>query len=370
MLAGAMAGAISLALDQSLNFHIFSNASRGLLRGENLYGAPLGQAFKYSPSFALAFLPFAIVPAWLGAAIWSAVNFAFAWAGIVAMVPDERHRRVALAIALAGILLVTDGDQSNLIVAGAMLLSFAALERSERSSAGFFLALATMVKVFPIVGLVAASTHKKRAATFGWTLASLGIFSLAPLAVCSPRLLALEMRSWIDLLVRDHEYRGWSILTPIASASSWAGAATAMQLAGLSLATLPAVLGAHLGTDAAWRRKLASSLLVYVVLFNHRAEYASFVLTAIALAIWLASEERSAARTILVAAALAAPGPFFAHADPHVSGFFSVFAAHRAFATWRIVPLTVAWLWMLGELFARFVRIELRVRIGERVSAA
>jgi Glycosyltransferase family 87 len=129
-IAGASAGAISLFFGQSQNYHVFVDAARALMRGEDLYVLRSADYFKYSPTFAFLFLPFACVPAWLGAPLWSLVNFAVAFAGICRALDGDRERRLALLVAFAGILLSTDGDQSNLLVGGATLLALDAFERS------------------------------------------------------------------------------------------------------------------------------------------------------------------------------------------------------------------------------------------------
>src|SRR5438876_11250402 len=72
-------GAIAATLQQGLlrqtnNFRIFRAASLHLLHGQDLYAAYPALHFdfyKYSPTFALLFLPFALSPFWLGMLLWN-----------------------------------------------------------------------------------------------------------------------------------------------------------------------------------------------------------------------------------------------------------------------------------------------------------
>src|SRR5688572_3573760 len=94
--SGVAAGSISFALGQSKNLLVFRHASEGLLLGHDLYADGFIDFFKYSPTFALLFLPFAIAPAWLSAIAWATLNFVAAFFGIDAAMPDDRPKRVAL----------------------------------------------------------------------------------------------------------------------------------------------------------------------------------------------------------------------------------------------------------------------------------
>ena len=75
-------------------------------------------------------MPFTWGPSWFTAPSWSALNFGLAGWGLDRLLAhDPRKKRAAQLVALAGIVVATDGDQSNLVVAGAVLLAFDAYEK-------------------------------------------------------------------------------------------------------------------------------------------------------------------------------------------------------------------------------------------------
>jgi hypothetical protein len=151
---------------------------------------------------------------------------------------------------------------------------------------------------------------------------------------------------------------------------SFGAGALGVQLVGAVVLATPMALGASLGTDRPWRRTAACALLSFVVLFNHRAEYASFVLPAVGLGVWLATSARSPVKTALVVLALIAPGPFFARPDPSVTGVLAFLGAHRVFHPLRVLPLFAAWIWMLADLMQRFLEIRIVWRpVESRVHA-
>ena len=86
---------------QNNNFRIFRAASRHLIAGSDLYAAYPAEHFdfyKYSPTFALLFAPFAYVPFPLAMLLWNALNagalyvalgaVSLALYGVIATQPD------------------------------------------------------------------------------------------------------------------------------------------------------------------------------------------------------------------------------------------------------------------------------------------
>ncbi len=367
--AGVAAGAISLAFDQSLNFHVFRAASFDLIHRRDLYEKHAEDYFKYSPTFALLFLPFAWLPSWLGAPLWALANFMVAFFGIERVVQDPAQKRVALTIALAGILLATDGDQSNLLVAGALLLSLHAFEQSSSGAGAALITGAAFVKLFPAVGAVFALLARRRKEAVRALALTAVLWLALPILVMRPRTLAREYASWGHLLSWDHANHGWCVMSLVQDALHVPVSSLAIQVTGMALQVVPVVLGLLFGTDARWRRTFACSLLVFMVLFNHRAEYASFVLSAIAVGVWFATTRpRSPLVGALVALAVIAPGPFFTRADPSVTGVFAILGAHRQFHALRLVPLVFLWALMHKDLLARFVDVRVSLRAPVRES--
>jgi hypothetical protein len=370
IVAGLAAGAVSWALHQSLNFDVFVAAARALPRGDDLYVLRSRDYFKYSPTFALAFSPFTLLPPVVGAPLWSAVNFGAAYVGIDRAVPADDQKRHALSVALAGIALGTDADQTNLLIAGAILVAFDAFEHGRSALGSSLLAAAAFIKVFPALGALLALFRPRRAHSLVAMVLAAAVLALLPLAVCTPGVLLGEYRSWLALLAWDRHAHGWSVMSALQDGFSFGAGALGVQLVGAVVLATPMALGASLGTDRPWRRTAACALLSFVVLFNHRAEYASFVLPAVGLGVWLATSARSPVKTALVVLALIAPGPFFARPDPSVTGVLAFLGAHRVFHPLRVLPLFAAWIWMLADLMQRFLEIRIVWRpVESRVHA-
>jgi len=363
VVAGLAFGAVSLAFGQSLNFHVFRAAFFDLLARHDLYAKSADDYFKYSPTFALLFLPFACLPKWLGAPLWSLTNFVVAYFGIERSLESSREKKLGLLVALAGILLATDGDQSNLLVAGALLLALHAFERRDVRTGAALVTGAAFVKLFPIVGAAFALLAKNRRLAVRALALSALAWLVLPIAVMRPPTLFREYRSWGRLLAWDHANHGWNVMSLAHDVAHLPISSGALQLAGLAIQTLPIALGIARGTDARWRRTLACSLLAFVVLFNHRAEYASFVLSAIAVGVYFAARERRPPLLVaLVVLSIVVPGPFLTRPHPSVTGLFEIIAARRQFHAVRVIPLLLLWLSMHRDLLGRFLDVSVRLR--------
>ena len=368
---GALAGAISFFAGQSQNFDVFCAASRALLRGHDLYTLNAADYFKYSPTFALLFEPLAWLRPPLGAVLWGALNFGVCALGLERVVGD-RTRRLAQGLALAGIVVATDGDQSNLLVVGLALLALVAWEKQQPRLFAHLVAAATLVKLFPIalVALVVLRPQKGKAicelalAFAAWTL--------LPLVVIGPHALLAQYGSWLALLARDHGNHGWSVMTLLQDGLHVGWSSAAVQLVALCMQCTPIAFALRFGADRAFVRTLFASLLVFAVLFNHRSEYATFVVSAVAIA--LAYSEgllpRSAPWRVLVLLAILAPGPLFARHEPGTHGMLAFLAAHRLFHPLRVVPLLFLWGGLQATMLARFFEIRIRVRRPSEVQHA
>lgn len=335
---GGAAGAISYGLGQSKNLEVFRHASAALLEGRDLYDGSSVDWFKYSPTFALLFVPLAVVPAWLASVVWGALNFGAAVVGIEAAA--GKNARLALVAALPGILLATDGDQANLLVAGAMLLAFSSFERGRSVAGAAAVAIGALVKVFPVAAALFALPHRDREKSLFRILVALALGAALPLAVLSPAALGDEYRSWVALLRADHATRGWSLVTV---ARDLGASGAAFQLGACVVAALPFLAALTLPVDGRFRRLSVAATLIALVLCNHRSESTSFVVSAIGVGLWFAEGPATPTRWLLLALATVAHGPLLVRDEPSASGAAAFLLAHRLFHPVRLVPLLVVW---------------------------
>jgi hypothetical protein len=293
---------------RSNNFRVFRAASSNLLARRDLYAAHPEQHFdfyKYSPTFALLFAPLAYLPFALAFLCWSLLNALLLWYAVERLLP-ERPATVALALVYLEVLFAMQYGQSNALVAALVILAFVALERGRPAGAAALLAVDAFIKIFPIAGVALAVLHQRRWRFALFSAAAVAGLALLPLTVVPAHELAAQYRSWRAIEASDAEqvHRGYAVMQYL---YMWFGADWPnwpVQLAGTALLLLPLALGRRHWGEPEFRRLFLCSLLVYVVLFNHQSERATFVIAYAGIAIWYAGSPPSRLRTAVMALAL------------------------------------------------------------------
>jgi len=337
-------------LGRSNNFRVFRSASLNLFAGRDLYAAHPEQHFdfyKYSPTFALLFAPLAYLPFALAFLCWSLLNALLLWYALDRLLP-ERPATVALALVYLEVLFAMQYGQSNALVAALLILAFVALEQGRQGRAAALVGVDAFIKIFPLAGVSLALFHPRRARFALLAAAALVGLALLPLAVVPPHELATQYRSWRATEAADalQGHRGYALMQYL---YMWLGADWPnwpVQLAGTTLLLLPLALGRRRWDDAAFRRLFLGTLLVYLVLFNHQPERATFVIAYTGIAIWYASAPTERLRTAVMALTLLVM-------VVHDVDIVPRWVKNEILIPYRIkgIPCLVAWLVMEWQLF-------------------
>ena len=287
-------------------FPVFRESFWHLVAHRNLYAPDPLQGydlFKYSPTFALLFAPFAIVPPALGMLAWDLVNALVLLAAIGKLLP-RREAAIAALLVLPEVFVSAQASQSNALVAGLIVFAFLALERSRLMHAAIAIGVGTAIKIFPLAAVTFALPYRARW-RFGWRVALVGVvLVLLPLGVVSAPLLRQEYRWWAAVESVDALAHGASVMGLVAGFVGGSLPNWPVQLAGTIVLLAPLVARPREWNDARFLRLYLCSLLVYVVLFNHQAERPSYVIAVTGVAIWFATSPVTLWRTVLALATL------------------------------------------------------------------
>ncbi len=302
---GDAAASLKSAAKPSGNFEIFRTASRHLLSGTDLYAEypeELSDRFKYSPTFALLFEPFAWLPSPIALFLWNALNALVMFFGIERVLKG-RQAIIAQGCMLLELLRGMQNAQSNALVAGLIVLAFAALEKRQAWRAAAAVVIGASVKIFPLAALSFALPRRSVWRT-GVAAVSLGVVALLlPLLVTSPSTLVAQYHSWRAVESIDAAQRWFSVMELLYRATRLAIPNWPVQLAGTLVLLAPILVRRERWNEDRFRLLYLCSLLLYVVLFNHQAERASFLIAFLGATLWYASEPASRARTGLYALA-------------------------------------------------------------------
>ena len=335
-------------LGRSNNFSVFRAASTNLLAHHDLYAAHPDQHFdyyKYSPTFALLFAPLAALPFAPALLIWSLVNSLLLWYAVRRLLPD-RQATLALALVYLEMLFALQYTQSNGLVTALIVLAFLALEEGRQLRAALLVGLDVYIKIFPLGAAVLALFHRRRW-RFVALLAAVGVgLALLPLVVIPPHELVAQYRSWWTIEASDagRVNRGDSVMQYL---YQWLGVDWPhwpVQLAGTLALLAPLALGRERWSDRAFRLRFLCSLLLYLVLFNHQSERASFVIAYTGLFVWYAASEPDRVRNAIALLGVAALVLQDVQLVPWV--------VHNALGRYRVkgIPCLMAWIVMQAEL--------------------
>lgn len=295
------------------NFLIYRTATRNLYAGRDLYVAYPASHFdlyKYSPAFAFLFAPFAYLPILPALIIWTVLSTAAFVRAISKVIPGRADQAICLALLLLPYMNPIRGAQTNAIVVSLIILAAVALEREHPARASLAIAGGAAIKLFPLAAAPMALMHPRRLRFAAAGLIAGAALVLLPAAVIGTAGLVAEYHSWFRIESLDALDRGYSVM---GVAHDWLGVTWpnwVFQLAGAIVLVLPIALRRDRWNDVAFRRKLLGSVLMFVVLFNHQAEYESYLIAATGWVIWVFWSRRLPARWILTALAMIALHPF------------------------------------------------------------
>ena len=300
LLALAWIGAIVAATMQqgvareNNNFRIFRAAARHLIAGTDLYAAYPAEHFdfyKYSPTFALLFAPFAYVPFPLAMLLWNALNAGALYVAVGLVLP-RRAARIARVIVFLDMLGSLQNAQSNALVAALIVFTFAAYER-RHTTLGTLAALAgTYIKLFPLAGVSFAVFHPRKVRVAIAVVLGMALFALLPLLVTPPSTLLAQYASWQAIEAKDALNRGYSVMqmVELALRTDWPN--WPQQLLGVLVLVAPVLAQPSRWREWELRRLYLCSVLVFCVIFNHQAESPTFVVALAGVGIWFAALAR------------------------------------------------------------------------------
>lgn len=331
------------------NFEIFTSSFHHLLTGQNLYAAYPKEhwdLFKYSPTFALFMAPLAIVGPGLGLVLWNILNVALPLSALQCLPRLSVQGRV-LILAFVAIEMMTSlqNEQSNGLVAGLLLWSFVHLENKRWWWAGAMLALCSFTKILGLAALVVLIFYPGKWKTLASFVVCGVCLFLLPISVTGWEGLIDQYTYWVELLHNDHSVPNtYSVMSVV---PTWLGidlSGKVIQLIGVCSMVVVGMLFMRFHREKD-RQLLFSALLIWVVLFNHKAESPTFVIAAFGIGLWFVNSRRRSMESALVLFAF----------------LFTVLAATDIFPRWlrqgffethgmKAVPCLLVWCWIMSQL--------------------
>jgi hypothetical protein len=333
------------------NYRIFRYSWYHLAANQNPYAShpETWDLYKYSPFFAVCMAPFHALPDAVGLVLWNLCNALPLLAAILALPGFTEQKRLWMAwFVLPELLISLQNSQSNGLVAALFLGSYVALEKRESLRAAAWVMGGAFIKIFGGVAAFLAVFYPRQWKRIAVGLAMWGAFmALSPALVTGGPQLLQVYRWWWELLRNDHaDSLGISVAGWLHAWFGYAGSTTLLTAASLAVMSVATVW-------QAWQRKspvpALAAWLIWVVIFNHKAESPTFIIAMCGAALWyLLLDTPTWKEKALIGATL-----LFASIAP-TDLFPRVIYKEwiRPFAV-KAVPFTVIWAVLMVGMFSR-----------------
>jgi len=275
------------------NYSIFKHSYYHLLNGSSLYRHYPDEyydLYKYSPTFSLFFGSMAWMPDLAGLILWNLLN-ALVLILALKLLPglSNKYKIWILFFVMFEMVGSLQNEQSNSLIAGFIILAFALLEKRKYGWASFLIVFSIFIKLFGIVALALYIFYPKKPKLINYTAIWFVIFLLAPLLVTGFSDLIFQYQEWGIMLSNDHsESLGISIFGIIQTWFNFGFSKNYILVAGIILFLIPMFMfNKH--EDLEFRLKALASILIWVIIFNHKAESPTFVIAMSGIGIYLFS---------------------------------------------------------------------------------
>lgn len=277
------------------NYLIFKHSFPHLLSNLNLYELHLtehGDLFKYSPTFAFTMGLFFYLPDWLGIILWNLLNTLCLFIAIKLLPQiDERSKAFLVLFVLFELIGNLQNEQSNALITGFVLLTFVFFERKNLLFAALFVALAFYVKIFGIVAAALFLLYPRKTTFLMYLTTWMIILGALPLLIITPGELFSQYENWLEMLRTDHSLSvGFSVMGIL---HKWFGLNPAKWLlTGIGIVLFcVGYIRRDLYKDLVYRYLFLSSILIWIVIFNHKAESPTYIIAMAGCGIWFFSQK-------------------------------------------------------------------------------
>ncbi|MFM2019418.1 MAG: hypothetical protein RL007_3074 [Bacteroidota bacterium] len=284
------------------NYVIFERSFFHLLNNTNLYIAYPDEQydlFKYSPTFAMLMAPMSLLPRFAGVMIWNLLNMLLPVWAISKMNFEQKKKNLILLILFIELLSSVQNAQSNGIMLGLIAGAFVLFEQKKNGAAMLFLALGFHIKLFAAVAGLLLLFYPGKIKSIVYGIFYVALLAALPLLILSPEQLLQQYHSWLDIISNDPAHAlNYSIMTLSERVGGIHIGDIYYLIPGAVLLMLP-LLRIKQYTSYGFRLLFTASILLWVIIFNHKAESPTYCIAFAGILLWYFTGNKSKAETIL-----------------------------------------------------------------------
>jgi len=285
------------------NYVLFRQSHFHLLSGKDLYTFYPDEQwdlYKYSPTFALLFGALAYLPDMVGLPLWNILNALALFAALWMLPFKNRDKSLLLWFVLLELLTSMQNAQSNGLLAGLMIAAYGCLQRGKAQWATLWLVMAAFIKVYGAIGFCLFLFYPDKIKFIVYSIIWTIIFLVLPLLVTPYHTLIAQYQSWIHILGADEAASyGLSVMGWLHSWFGLNSGKNLVMLLGVLIFLFPLVRWKLYSNDV-FRIQMLASMLIWVIIFNHKAESPTFIIAVAGVGIWYFLHPKQNWRTIML----------------------------------------------------------------------
>ncbi len=286
------------------NYILFKNSFFHLIQGKDLYIPYLKEQwdlYKYSPTFSFVFGLLAYLPDFIGLLFWSLLNTIPLLIGFIQLKGiNDNNKIYALLFCLIELSGSLQNSQSNGLMAALLILTFTSLENGKYFLATFFLVFSVFIKIYGGIGLILFLFYPSKTRLLLYTIFWFVLLGILPLLVIDLNQLLYLYKSWGILLKADRgNSTGISVMGILQSWFRFNIPKNIIICTGIILFLLP-LLQKRKYKFYEFRLLVLCSTLIWVVIFNHKAESSTYIISICGIAIWFFSQTKTWINVIFI----------------------------------------------------------------------
>lgn len=285
------------------NYTIFEKSFQHLKNNQDLYilyPQEHWDLYKYTPSFSVLFGIFSVLPDWLGLTLWNILNAMVFLAAVYYLPKANNYQKgLILLIVIPELMTSIQNEQSNALIAGLLILAYGFLEKNKAFWATLCIVFSVFIKLFGIVGFALFLFYPNKWKSVLYTLFWTGVLLLLPLIFVSADQYIKLYDSFLNMLKNDHSISyGYSVMGWIHSWFYEGINKNIIVLTGVLVFLVPFVR-IKLYKESMFTYLLLCSILIWIVIFNHKAESPTFIIAMAGVSLWFVRSEKTTLNIIL-----------------------------------------------------------------------
>lgn len=328
-------------------FHFFSH-----LNPYSEYPAEYFDVFLYNPSFVVLFLPFALLPTYLGLALWPVCTMVVYFLGVSTLPFPHKSKVFLFYLILPELLTSVANLQTNPLIAAFTVLSFTLLDRGEYGRATIFPSLNFFIKGYGAVAGVFFLLEKPRLRTFLYLALSFGVIGTLPLVFYSWKDFVLLYQQWFVSLRDDYKINtGLSVMGVVRSLINARASIPLIQAMGLAAFLVTFGMIAYRKNYNAVKYPFLAYVMVWMVIFNQAAESPTYIIASTGVFIWYLTSGKTRLNTGLFVL-------FMLLTVMSTSDFFPAYLADTYVRPYNLkaLPCVLIWLKIQWNLFTNLTK--------------